>query len=164
MSNTLNWEQWKPRKGPLPIVGYRVWHVRNGSLASPWLPVLWNSRELHASCLMPGASQHVAPGPDCFCGVYALHELQAALKELAPGFVIGSVVGTGSVMVHEPGFRAALATITALGFDSPEPDELLRRIANRYAIPLHPLSKLTVIAEQHGQQITKRRAEEVGGS
>jgi hypothetical protein len=93
-----------------PAVGWKVWRVEDGLLASvlygdPW-PV---DEPIHATC---SRSDHDAPSPLCECGIHAGRDLAAWEHYLRVGRdsrVFGRVLLWGSTVEGEHGWRAASA-------------------------------------------------------
>ena len=93
-----------------PAVGWKVWRVEDGLLASvlygdPW-PV---DEPIHATC---SRSDHEAPSPLCECGIHAGRDLAAWEHYLRVGResrVFGRVLLWGSTVEGEHGWRAASA-------------------------------------------------------
>ena len=93
-----------------PAVGWKVWRVENGLLASvlygdPW-PV---DEPIHATCRR---HDHEAPSPLCECGIHAGRDLAAWEHYLRVGResrVFGRVLLWGSTVEGEHGWRAACA-------------------------------------------------------
>jgi hypothetical protein len=93
-----------------PAVGWKVWRVENGLLASvlygdPW-PV---DEPIHAACRR---HEHEAPSPLCECGIHAGRDLAAWEHYLRVGResrVFGRVLLWGSTVEGEHGWRAACA-------------------------------------------------------
>jgi hypothetical protein len=123
------------------VVGFRKWRVVGDHLSSPYIPLRWEARVVHARCypanrtLLFGEGwldePHDAPHPDCKCGVYAWHELPQAGPVPDPGRVFGAVALWGRLEVHADGMRAEHAEILAL---ASAPD--LGEIAARLGVPL----------------------------
>lgn len=93
-----------------PAVGWKVWRVEDGLLASvlygdPW-PV---DEPIQATCSRHG---HEAPSPLCECGIHAGRDLAAWEHYLRVGResrVFGRVLLWGSTVEGEHGWRAACA-------------------------------------------------------
>jgi hypothetical protein len=131
-----------------PIVGWRIWRVRDARLqavvwATPWLP----RTRFEARCEdQPSpywqpygdCAAHPAPEPSCECGVYAFKEREDAellAREKVDHDVIalGRVSLWGRVLETEQGYRGELAypyDLVLLGGT----DELARRIRSAYAV------------------------------
>jgi hypothetical protein len=98
---------------PGPLYGLRTWRVvRDGAgerLTAPQRGTTWPSGPgwAHAWC----AAGHQAPAPGCRCGIHAWHPRpRSARRILASRFDLpGIVEATGTVEVHEDGFRAERA-------------------------------------------------------
>ena len=110
-------EGWSPR----PVLGYRLWGVSEEELHGVKMP--WKSRTLNATCLTRGDSGEI-PHSDgrcgrLGCGVYAAKTVDPLYKEFdvwgMTNVALGLVALTGKVVEHEEGYRAAEATVVALG-------------------------------------------------
>lgn len=110
-------EGWSPR----PVYGYRVWGVDDDELHGVKMP--WASRTLVATCLSRGDEGEI-PHSDgrcgrLGCGVYASKTVDPLYKEFNVSgmrdFALGLVALTGKVVEHDAGYRAAEATVVALG-------------------------------------------------
>jgi hypothetical protein len=110
-----------------PIMGYRIWQLRDGRLRGAWTP--WETSRKTAVCLDPH-SRATGPVPheaaDCRhppCGIYALKTTRraqvAAERSIRRATVpltlaIGLVGMTGRVIEHESGYRAQHASVVGL--------------------------------------------------
>ena len=112
-----NAEAWSPS----PIFGYRLWWIEEGQLCGVKLP--WKKRTLAATCLRRGDLGEV-PHSDgscgrLGCGVYAAKTVDPLYRDFnvwaLDEFAIGLVALTGKVVEHDDGYRAAEATVVALG-------------------------------------------------
>jgi hypothetical protein len=110
-------EGWSPR----PVYGYRVWGVSDEELHGVKMP--WTSRKLVATCLSRGDVGEI-PHSDgrcgrLGCGVYAAKTVDPLYKEFnvwgMNDVALGLVALTGKVVEHDNGYRAAEATVVALG-------------------------------------------------
>jgi hypothetical protein len=157
------------------VVAFRNWRIIDGRLSSPYLPVVWTDRVMRAECyggarrLAPGRidvapafvdtdGPHVAPDPDCRCGIYAYYRPSARFSTIDYRGVSGIVTVWGALQVHHGGLRAQHARVEALatygrwstrqrsavdgvagelGVDLVDLDEL-ERAATRYGTPLPP--------------------------
>ena len=106
---------------PTPVLGYRLWGVGNEALYGVKMP--WVGRSLTATCLSRGGPEEI-PHTDgrcgrLGCGVYAaksIHPLYREFDVSAIGDIaLGLVALTGKVVEHDDGYRAAEATVIALG-------------------------------------------------
>lgn len=113
------------------IHGVRAWEVhedrRDGPLIAGWaVSHVWPPGEpLRATCggwrhrrpRSRAGGPHLAPHPDCGCGIYAFHpgrldarrELLDKLARCEAGGVLGAIAAWGRVEVHAQGFRAEWA-------------------------------------------------------
>ena len=108
-----------------PVVGFRTWRVVGDHLSSPYIPLRWDRRVVHARCYPANRSllfgegwldePHDAPHARCKCGVYAWHRLPAPGPLPDPGRALGAVALWGRIEVHADGMRAEHARIEALG-------------------------------------------------
>jgi hypothetical protein len=96
---------------------------------TPWPP---GGQWLHAQC----PKGHVAPAPDCECGVHAWHPRRSSARDVlaARGTVPGIVEAQGAIEVHEDGFRAARARPYALFIKPGSNAAKIRRLADRYGV------------------------------
>ncbi len=110
-------EAWSPS----PILGYRLWWLEDGQLCGVKLP--WKKRSLAATCLRRGDLGEI-PHSDgscgrLGCGVYAAKTVDPLYRDFnvwsLEDFAIGLVALTGKVVEHDDGYRAAEATVVALG-------------------------------------------------
>lgn len=110
-------EAWSPS----PILGYRLWWIEDGELCGIKMP--WKERTLAATCLRRGDLGEI-PHSDgscgrLGCGVYAAKTVDPLYREFnvwsLDDFAIGLVALTGKVVEHDEGYRAAEATVVALG-------------------------------------------------
>jgi hypothetical protein len=156
-----------------PVLGYRVWRVRDGLLHpwcqhGPWLP----GDPRAAQCLSAGTT-HAAPAPGCHCGFHALHSLDAKLgsysvREYATtadgrhmgvlgrvegwvGWVGGAVVAWGRLEVHRNSFRAEYANPIAL-IRAPN-ERMCHEVARRYSCELVPIEDLEELAFRYGSLV-----------
>jgi hypothetical protein len=110
-------EGWSPQ----PVLGYRLWVVRDDALYGVKMP--WPGRALVATCLSRGGSDEI-PHTDgrcgrLGCGVYAAKSVDPLYMgfdiEGVGNVALGLVALTGKVVEHDSGYRAAVATVVALG-------------------------------------------------
>lgn len=103
---------------PVPIPGYRMWHVVDNEVTGVVMP--WKERSMEAACL------HKVPGDDIphsngrcgppACGIYATKSPGFIFGQMTrrPDWAIGVVGLSGKVVEHRLGYRAQRATIEAL--------------------------------------------------
>jgi hypothetical protein len=93
-----------------PAVGWKVWRVEDGLLASALYGDPWPVDEpIRAAC---ARHRHDAPSPLCECGIHAGRTLEAwehYLRVGAESRVFGRVLLWGSTVEGEHGWRAACA-------------------------------------------------------
>lgn len=137
-----------------PAVGWRVWALRDGRLASWATRYVWEPGENVASCLVPprpmgcipARYQHSSepPGDGCGCGFWAVFSPFLALERARSArgernSVVGLILGWGSIALHgSEGFRAQRAEVVCLFSDwcweSPALSE--RRLGIRFHLAL----------------------------
>jgi hypothetical protein len=106
-----------------PVVGWRLWKVREDELCSWAVEHVWQPGENEAICLSDRLYRcPKAPGTSCRCGFWALYSpvaaIQLASAKPAAHAVIGLVEAFGTVAVHgHEGFRAEIARVTCLFSD-----------------------------------------------
>ncbi|MGH7922433.1 MAG: hypothetical protein ACREQM_21210 [Candidatus Dormibacteraceae bacterium] len=125
----MNLYVWSPRTLPAcvgltpePVLGWRLWRLRDGRLRSWGIDHIWRPGSNRARCLVPQPCSG-APGRGCHCGFWALFSLIRCIDygrhdwtERAP--VLGLVQGWGEVAMHgEEGFRAEYAAPLCLFTD-----------------------------------------------
>jgi hypothetical protein len=110
-----------------PVVGWRLWKLRDGQLDSWAVDYRWEPGENHATCLAPDRQACLSsPGRHCQCGLWALWSprrcvARASSAAEAPWWhVMGLVAGWGTVALHhDEGFRAEYAALCCLFTDRP---------------------------------------------
>ena len=123
---------------PSPLYGLRAWTVvgESGSerLAGPHRSSSWPPAGawLESTC----DRGHASPARECDCGIHAWHpRRRSARRVLAPRQAVPGVVeASGTVEVHEDGFRAQRARPYAL-MDVGRHPALVRRLAADYRVP-----------------------------
>lgn len=110
-------EAWSPS----PIMGYRLWWLEDGQLCG--VKLSWKKRTFRATCLRRGDLGEI-PHSDgscgrLGCGIYAAKTIDPLYRDFnvwtLDDFAIGLVALTGKVVEHDDGYRAAEATVVALG-------------------------------------------------
>jgi len=96
-----------------PVIGFRNWRLIDGVLTSPYSGVAWEEPLLCARCLST-PDLHLAPDPDCDCGVSAYHEPQLRFSTVDFQGVSGIVTLWGRVEVHPDRLRGEYARVEAL--------------------------------------------------
>jgi hypothetical protein len=149
-----------------PVVGFRAWRAIGERLLSPYMPVRWEGRVLHAECLPANrallfgegwlAEPHRAPHPACRCGIYAHHRPGAQSYYGEFDWLPGVVTAWGTIEAHADGFRAEHARIEAFGADRRWPERRLARaraIAVRLGVPLVDGRDLAAVADEFGAPV-----------
>lgn len=107
---------------PVPVLGFRIWDV--GPSGFHGFKQQWTTPHLEAECLTTRDNPEEVPHTDGICGepacgIYAAKD-PASLHSSAGShpqsrIAIGLVGMSGKVVEHEMGYRAAEATVLALG-------------------------------------------------
>ena len=127
-----------------PVVGWKIWRVENGLLASVLYGDRWPVDEpLRAACVR---HDHEAPARACECGIHAGRELTEWAHYLNVGSesrVFGRVLLWGSTVEGAHGWRAAFArpaeiVVPRVVTDGPEVAEALRV----YGVPVRRLEPI----------------------
>lgn len=155
-----------------PVIGFRSWKLDAGRvcLSGRIANVPWEFKKPTQAKCCEGffkkprreVGVHDSPHLYCTCGLYGYFG-----PERLDNFVItersifGAMVAWGNVVVHERGFRAATARPLALAYGQPTKpslsdkdwENLARKIAENYSIPIIPLDDLAPYALTFGQSI-----------
>lgn len=137
-----------------PVLGFRIWEVRDGALFGPAYDQRWEPGENVADCR--GAHGHTAPAKDCRCGFNAYHDRLPRPTLYGGRYVAGAMAAWGEIEWHRTGFRAERACAVALCFD-PKDDRRRRAeledLAGRYGIQLVPRLQLRAHAAHFGRSL-----------
>jgi hypothetical protein len=133
-----------------PIVGWRVWNLRDGRLGSWAIDRCWKPGENVATCL-PYSSRacRSSPGHGCQCGFWAVWSpmdcvVRACTAKEPPWHAMGLVAGWGTVALHgREGFRAERAALLCLFTDRPWAGSWRSRRAGRLVRPWRFLLRWT---------------------
>ena len=156
-----------------PVVGFRVSRIHfigaRRSLALTGIgprTYFWEPGRNVATCSGPigafGKPPHEAPAAGCGCGLYACHDLGALHYFPTPDhqFVLTGVAGSGTVRIHQRGWRAQFARIVAFSNEMPERNSFgffgrtkvrghrvigeatVEALAKKYQVPVVPLAEL----------------------
>jgi hypothetical protein len=125
---------------PGPLYGLRTWRVVGDAgrerLAGPHRGVTWPAGGgwLEATCPVG----HGSPAGDCDCGVHAWHPRRQWARRIvaARREVPGIVEASGTIEVHDDGFRAQRGRPYALVLDARRNPALVRRLAFAYGVPV----------------------------
>lgn len=147
----------------VPVVGFRAWRVIDERLTSPYIPVRWEGRLMHAACFPANRNlvfgqgwlgeEHASPDPRCRCGIYAYHRPQRAPYVGEFEWVAGIVSVWGRVEVHRDGLRAEHARIEALSLQPGWPAARVkrtRRMAERLGVDVVDHAELEETASRYG--------------
>jgi hypothetical protein len=147
----------------VPVVGFRAWRVIDEQLSSPYIPVRWEGRRMHATCLPANrvltfgegwlGAPHDSPHPECKCGIYAYVRPQRAPYVGEFEWVTGIVTAWGRIEAHREGLRAEHAEIEALalqpGWGAARRDRV-ERIATRLGTDVVMHDELETAATRYG--------------
>jgi|ERR1035437_2206888 hypothetical protein len=114
-----------------PIIGFRIWEIKNDILVSPnmqtpWLPLDKDYLSYIATCELSGhktpqgrtKSKSLSKMRSCHCGFYAYYSLAHLLSDYRlqgdEQIVIGIIAGFGQVAFHKKGFRTEKCKIIGL--------------------------------------------------
>lgn len=117
------------------ITGWRGWALNGGRLQALGQSHTWPAKEaLIAECAR--RAEHIAPGWNCNCGVWAFKDLERLTAAIGSGYnaikVIGSVSLWGRVIETENGYRAQYAYPSELWLL----DESLEELGLIYDVPV----------------------------
>ncbi len=106
-----------------PVAAFRAWRIVGDRLMSPYIPLRWDGRTMHAECFPANrrlefgrgwlADEHASPHPDCRCGIYAYHRPGTRTWFGEFLWVEGVVTCWGRIEAHASGLRAEHARIEA---------------------------------------------------
>jgi hypothetical protein len=144
----------------VPVLGWRIWRLLDGSLHSLVIDYRWEPGENVAACMRSGHTACAAsPGRQCNCGFWAASSPREALSRTCatiepPWQVLGTVAMSGAVVAHgADGLRAERANLRCLFTDRPwswtppagtmagrSDWDALKSVAHDYGVPLLSLS------------------------
>lgn len=136
-----------PRTLDEPILAFRAWRIDNERelLLSCTCDHVWQPRTRESAHCTVNRTIHcgVPPAWNCSCGFYAyktVRDLTASRYSDSPSglVVIGRVALWGRVIDHARGYRGMHAYPQILFYRSSNSDDLVRRVADRYAIECVP--------------------------
>ena len=126
-----------------PVVGtvraVRSFRVgASGELHPLYHDTPWDDPVVTARCLLHDSPDHVAPEPDCVCGLYAYSGPYTAREDPHARHVLGVVACWGRVVTGTRGLRAQHAAIEALWFGPRVPDTVVETVRARHPwVTLH---------------------------
>jgi hypothetical protein len=136
------------------VAGYRAWQLGPGGVLFPLaLPAAppWEPGVNRASCFAARCRDgHAAPGPECMCGLHALHRPDDGRLKLGHP-AVGAIAAWGEIEVYAAGFRAEYACVIALAHRasrSPRAAVALRDAARHYGVRLVSLDELEAEARE----------------
>ncbi len=113
------------REGREPLLGWRLWRLRDGQLESWAAGTVWEPGDNTARCLSTVFRCPSSPGRGCRCGFWGLfglldcvrHARRQRRERLA---VMGLIRAWGEIALHgQEGFRAERAAVACLVTDWP---------------------------------------------
>ncbi len=161
----------------LPVVGFRVWVLRESKLSSYavdnfWIPKkanvaqcagyehikFWGSHNIQSGPkLIPHASQ-VAPLAECGCGFYALRTLPYLMEWLEhreePNIVVGEVYMWGKIVDCQYGYRARYAYPKCFYGNSYDHDDAYNNspfALREFSVPIEPMPETVTQPELYAQ-------------
>jgi hypothetical protein len=159
------------------VTGYRQWRVRMNELGEPELrsggvgDTRWELGTNKAECKLARLAEkgtyapslitaqsaerpHQAPGHDCACGIYGMHEL-AELDD--PTLPSGAIAAWGRIEVHPGGFRAEFARALVIALPTePASERAMQAVeaaAARYGVPCVEADQLRRVASELGRPV-----------
>jgi hypothetical protein len=141
-----------------PMVGIRAWRIANKELVSMWRETPWTQCLMWSTC--PYLSlKHIAPDPECSCGIYAQYDIPSR-RIVARDFLVWGVVSIwGKVIAHSHEVRAQYARIEVLAphpcIEGAEREARLelRHLAARLRVRLTTFDRLKEAAELAGRPV-----------
>jgi hypothetical protein len=129
-----------------PLVGWRVWRLKDGRLHSWVVDHVWGAGRVAARCLPTRTGMlgmdwsreacSRSPGEGCKCGFWALTDIERCVSRARSdpsrtrrrSAVIGLMAGWGTVAIHgDEGFRCQYASVLCLLSDGVDDDSLAPR-------------------------------------
>lgn len=116
------------------ILGFRAWRwdSQNNLLYGQAANLPWQPGVNYAF----GCSNHASPALGCHCGFNAWYELEKAIAYSNLKHVIGAIAGSGSLQIHQHGFRSEQAQILAIYDVSDQLSLISKKITCRYRVPV----------------------------
>jgi hypothetical protein len=132
-----------PQSQREPILAYRSWRISNGMLQSCTCDCVWHPRERMEARCNRNIRHTSVPNWDCQCGFYGYKSEEALAASGYPRTgddqtVQGRVALWGRVIDHDLGYRAERAYPQLLYLGGDQFDEVVRSLAERYAIECMP--------------------------
>jgi hypothetical protein len=95
------------------LFGLRTFRLLNGKLDSVVVSGNWEDGVCEAVCMVD--KDHVAPAPDCKCGVYATHTLAALMAQYSEHArrIVAVIQAMGRTVNGPTGFKSAKAEVVA---------------------------------------------------
>jgi hypothetical protein len=115
-----------------PLLGWRIWRLRRGSLDSWGVDYSWQEGENRACCLaLEWRRCQASPGRDCQCGFWGLFRPLELIQRARHDHrdrtsVVGLIRAWGEIAIHgSEGFRAEKAAVVCLFTDGVRDKPLL---------------------------------------
>lgn len=171
-----------PSLYPAAFYGFRRWTLRTPDdgpmeLRSPHYDFSWRRPEYAASCLtVQGAlkkheenAPHRPPEHDCQCGFYSYFEVPEpshywGFWGYTVGNLIGLIVATGKIQLHETGMRSERVKVIAL---TPTREDDLPKLERFLAQPgweavhIVPVDELPALAPEFGSPVPANEIEAI---
>jgi hypothetical protein len=131
---------------PAPLYGLRTWRVaaddEGECLTGVDRRTPWPTGGAWAEAVCAFSAQHVAPDPDCMCGIHGLHPRRSSARRVlaSRGELPGVVEATGEIEVHDEGFRAQRGRPRALFVLPGRNGDLIARLGRRYGVEVAELT------------------------
>lgn len=118
----------------------------------------WYPSSFRSPAPPPPPAPHRAPGADCGCGLYGLHdgEMLIAKGTNGPADILGAISAWGRLEVHADGFRAEYARILMLAYDPAQGiavEHRVRKTAETFGVPCVSIDDLPSAALELAQPI-----------
>jgi hypothetical protein len=132
-----------PQSQREPILAYRAWRISGETLQSCTCDCLWNPRKRMDACCNHHVRHACVPSWNCECGFYGYKSEEGLAASGYPQTqpcrtVQGRVALWGRVIDHELGYRAERAYPQLLYLSGNQFDDVVRRLAEHYAIECMP--------------------------
>lgn len=132
-------------------IGWRVWNDNNGTLESLTQSVMWEGPVMRADKKPHAGDPFVGDGRGH--GIYSYKKAKAAFESHVDDVIVGMLRLSGTVVVHEHGYRSEIATVERL-YVSPQTYRrgLLKQLADRYQCEVTTDWRKFARKEKHGHR------------
>jgi hypothetical protein len=157
---------------PAALYGLRTWRTavdaRGEFLTGAYHATAWPGDGEWLDAVCGCLRDHLAPGPECTCGVHGWHPDRASARRvLATRFEVpGIVEAAGAAQIHEDGFRAARARPYALIVTPGRNARLVARLGERYGaevVQVDGADALLAWCRERGLGLERRVVDELLG-